>query len=186
MDADFEVFQDMLTNGRQEKGVYAEFYDKPIKTDEVKENGLPVFKNVCYVKIQLKDNRDVFDQRATQEYIHRFPVEYNRYLLSKKAMEDGTPLNQFSFLSSAQIEGCKFHGIFTVETLAGLSDEHTAALNLFDERAAAKKFIAFSKNNATITEFAKKEKEYKMEIARLKEIIKDLQASNAVAADSQL
>lgn len=177
MDADFSIFQDMLNNQRQEKGVYAEFYDKTIKTDEISAKGLPVFKSVTYIRIQLKDNHDVYDQKATPEYMRRFPVEYNRYLLSKKEIENGTPLNQFAFLTNSQLESCKYHGVFTVERLAELSDEHTAALNLINEREAAKKFLAISKNNTVIADFQKKEKEYKAEIKRLKQEIKDLQSS---------
>ena len=183
MDADFAMFQSMLNSGRQEEGVYAQFYDKTIKTNEIGENGLPVFKTVCYVKIELRDNRDVFDQKATPEYMQRFPVEYNRYLLSKKETEKGTPLDQFSFLNTAQLESCKYRGIFTVERLADLTDEQTAALNLTGEREAAKKFIAISKNNGAIADFNKKEKEYKAEIKKLKEQIKELQASRKEAKE---
>lgn len=179
MDLDFNMFQDMLNNQsqRQEKGVYAEFYDKTIKTEEVNEKGFPIFKSKVYVKIETKDNRDVFNQPATDEYIRRFPVEYNRYLLNKKEAVAGTPLNQFAFLTGAQYESCKYHGIFTVERLAELSDEQTEALDLNNEREAARKFIAISKNNAIIADFGKKEKEYKAEIKKLKEQIKELQAA---------
>ena len=174
MDADFQMFQEMLNNQQKETGVYAEFYDKAVKTEEFNEKGLPVFNTKTYVRIKLKDNHDVFDQPATNEHKRRFPVEYNRYLLAKKEVENGTPLEQFAFLTAGQLEDCKFHGIFTVERLADLSDEHTAALDLAAEREAAKKFIAVSQNNAAIADFSKKEKAYKAEIKKLKEQIKEL------------
>ena len=165
MDGEFAMFQEAINNQTSEKGVYAEFYDKP------------VFKSVLYVRIQLKDNADVFDQPAAESYIRRFPIEYNRYLMGKKAEQSGTPLTQFAFLSGAELEACKFRGIYTVEKLAELSDEHTKELNLQNEREAARKFIEISKNNKIIAEFAKKEKEYKAEIKELKEQIKELRAA---------
>lgn len=183
MDLDFGMFQEVLNNQNKEVGVYAEFYDKAIKTDEINEQGMPVFKNVLYIKIEMKDNRDVYDQPASKEYIRRFPVEYNRYLLNKKEMEKGTPLNQFAFLSAEQFESCKYHGIFTVERLAELTDEQTNMLNLNSEREAAKKFVAISKNNGKIADFNKKEKEYKDEIRALKEQIKELQAAKKEAKE---
>lgn len=174
---DFAMFQDMLNNQRQEKDVFATFYDKQVKTDTIGENGLPVFKTVTYVKIEIKDNRDVFNQPATKEYMMRFPVEYNRYLISKKERENGTPLSQFAFLSAAQLDECEHYGVFTVEKLADLTDEQAGHIGLTDERDAAKRFLDFAKNNAAIAEFNKKEKEYKAEIKELKQQIKELQAA---------
>ena len=183
MDGDFAIFQELLNNQKTEKGVFAEFYDKAVKTDEVNDKGLPVFITKTYVRIQTKDNHDVFDQPAKDEHIKRFPVEYNRYLLGKKEIENGTPLNQFAFLTVQQLESCKHHGIFTIERLAELNDEYTQALDLMAERDAAQKFIAISKNNTVIADFAKKEKAYKAEIKQLKEQIKELQAAKKEAKE---
>lgn len=174
---DFAMFQNMLNNQQQEKDVFATFYDKIVKTSAVGENGMPIFKTVLYIKIEVKNNRDVFDQPAGQEYIRRFPVEYNRYLISKKERENGTPLAQFAFLNTAQIEECEHYGIFTVERLAELTDEQAGSINIIDERDAAKRFLDFAKNNAAIAEFNKKEKAYKAQIKELQAQIKELQAA---------
>lgn len=183
MDGEFSMFQEAINNQSSEKGVYAEFYDKTVKTEHVNELGFPVFKNITYIRIQLKDNPDTYDQPAGQDYIRRFPVEYNRYLMGKKAEQDGTPLTQFAFLTGDELAMCKFHGIFTIEKLAELPDDKTHALNLFNEREAAKRFIEVSKNNKAIADYAKKEKEYKAEIKQLKEQIKELQAAKKEAKE---
>ena len=56
MDMDFAMFQQMLNQKETEKNVAARFYDKAVKTEEVAANGLPIFKNVTYIEIRLKDN----------------------------------------------------------------------------------------------------------------------------------
>lgn len=174
MEADFNLFQSMLNNQKAEDGVLAEFYDKTIKTNEFTDKGLPVFKTKTYIKIRLRDNNDVYDQPANDENIRRFPIEYNRYLLNKKEIENGTPLNQFAFLTSAQLDICNFRGIFTVERLANLTDEQASSLGLSEEKDLAVKFIEVSKDNSIIADFEKKEKAYKAEIKKLKAEIERL------------
>ena len=174
---DFAMFQNMIDNSKREDGVFARFYDRAIKTSEVSDNGFPKFVNKTFVEIRVKDNADVFNQPASDEYVRRFPVEYNRYLLEKKQVEDGTPLNMFAFLTAAQYETCKTRGIFTVEVLSGIEDERAKALNLEQEKALAVKFVEGAKNNKAIADFAKKEKEYKAKIKKLEEEIKALKAA---------
>jgi hypothetical protein len=174
---DFAMFQNMIDNSKREEGVVARFYDRPIKSSEIGNNGLPMFIDKTFVEIRVKDNADVFNQPASEEYIRRFPVEYNRYLLEKKQITEGTPLNMFAFLTAAQFETCKSRGIFTVEVLAGIEDERAKALNLEQEKALAVKFMEGAKGNKAIAEFAKKEKEYKAKIKKLEEEIKALKAT---------
>ena len=69
----------MVQNHNPQDGIAARFYDKAIKTDNISKDGLPIFINRCFVEIRIKDNNDeVFDQPATADKIHRFPVEYAR------------------------------------------------------------------------------------------------------------
>ena len=175
MDADFYMFQNMLNNAGKENGVVAEFYDKAVKTDKINDKGFPVFDNVTFVRIRCKDNPDVFDQPAYEKHFKRFPVEYSRFLLAKKETENGTPLNQFAFLSAEQLEACKYRGIFTVERLAELEDERAKDLGLAEEKVLAQKFIAVSSNNKAIADFENKEKEYQAKIKELEDKIKELE-----------
>lgn len=177
MDFDFNMFHDIAEDRQRNTGVVAEFYDKQIKTNEINDKGFPVFKTKLYVRIRTTDNPDIYDQPASQDNISRFPVEYNRYLISKKEIENGTPLNQFAFLTVEQIEDCRHRGIFTVERLAELTEEQARALQLDIERAAAVRFVAISKNNAVIAEFNKKEEAYKAQIKALQEKIDYLMAA---------
>lgn len=179
MDIDFAVFQQIASQTQDEKNVAARFYDKAVKTSEVSENGLPIFKNVTYVEIRLKDNStEVFNQPATEEKIKRFPKEYALYKLSKEQAKDGTPLEQFSFLTAAEIATCKNRGIFTVEALAGLDFDKVNSLGLQNEHVLAQMFLEEAGINVKLKKFADREKEYQEKIRALEEKISALEAKN--------
>lgn len=176
MDFDFALFQQIVDATNDDKNVAARFYDKAVKTDAVTENGLPVFKNVTYVEIRLKDNStEVFNQPATEAKIKRFPREYALYKLSKEQIKDGTPLEQFAFMTAAEVATCKNRGVFTVEALAGLSDDKVKDLCLQNEHELACIFLKNAKENTAVAEFAHRETAYKQEIAVLKDKISALQ-----------
>ncbi len=171
---DFSTYQKLIEQHktRQDDNVIARFYDKTIKTSEVDNNGIPKFKTVCYCEIRIKDNTtEIYDQPATQDKIERFPVEYARYSLAKKKTENGTPLEQFAFLTASEIETCKYRGIFSIEDLANMSEEHAKDLNLNAEVNLAKQFITNSKRIKNAIDFSEIEADYKSQIADLKERI---------------
>ena len=170
MDIDFALFRQMAENSENNRNVAAHFYDKAVKTDKISACGLPVFKNVTYVEIRLKDNNtEVFNQPASEEKIRRFPQEYALYQAAKKQISEGTPLNQFAFLSSAEIATCQNRGIFTVEALAALDAEKAEGLDLEREQHLAKLFLEQAKATNCVAMFAQREKEYLRRIEKLEE-----------------
>lgn len=175
MDFDFALFRQIADNMNNDKNVAARFYDKAVKTTEVNSCGLPIFKNVTYVEIRLKDNNtEVFNQPASKEKIERFPKEYALYKMAKQQIKDGSPLEQFAFLSAAEIATCKNRGIFTVEALAGLEEEKVQALGLQSEHDLAVIFMRNAKSNNEVADFARKESEYKNKIAEYQEKVETL------------
>jgi len=172
MDMDFAMFQRLINHADEEQNIAARFYDKAVKTENVGKNGLPVFKNVTYVEIRIKDNStEIFNQPATAEKIKRFPREYAFYKMSKEKQKQGSPLEQFAFLTAAEIETCKNRGIFTVEELAKLDFEKVQNLGLENEHILARIFLENAEKNANIADFAVKEKKYEAKITELKEEI---------------
>lgn len=170
MDIDFAMFRQVADDRNDERNVAARFYDKAVKTDKTTANGLPVFKNVTYVEIRLKDNNtEVFNQPASPEKIRRFPKEYNLYLSAKKQVEEGTPLNQFAFLTASEIATCGSRGIFTVEALAGLDTDKVNSLGLENEHHLAELFLQAAKSADAVAEFARREADYLQQIEKLKD-----------------
>lgn len=168
---DFATYQNLIDQTKQhcDDGVIAKFYDRLIKTDQTTKDGLPIFKSICYCEIRLRDNTsEIFDQPADSEKINRFPVEYARYQLAQTKTKDGTPLEEFAFLRSSEIEACKYRGVFSVEELADLSDEHAAELGLKEEVIKARQFITQSRKIKQGMDFATQEKKYLKQISELK------------------
>lgn len=174
---DFATYQNLINQNkhRQDNSLSVRFYDKPIKTDKLNDNGIPVFKSVCYCEIRIKDNTtEIFDQPATKDKIERFPIEYARYQMMKEKTIQGTPLEMFAFLSTTEIETCKYRGIFTVEALADLTQEQAQKLQLSKEYETAKKFVSFAKNIKNMTTINEIEQKYQKQITGLEEQIKKL------------
>ena len=181
MEFDYALFKQIADNKNDDHNVAARFYDKAVKTTEVNDNGLPIFKNVTYVEIRLKDNNtEVFNQPANLDKIQRFPREYALYKMAKEQIKEGTPLEQFAFLTAAEVATCKNRGVFTVEALAGLTEEKVKSLSLQNEHKLAKIFMQNAKSNNRVADFARKESEYKDKIAEYRERIKNIIDENNI------
>lgn len=178
MDLDYEMFNSYLKGNREESNVFARFYDKWIKTAEVQENGMPKYVQRLYVEIKVKGNPDIVDKLANERDFIRFPREYAIYKNKAEKIKEGTPLNQFAFLDVRQIDMCDRYGIWTVEALAGLSDEQAKEINLTDEKAKAISFMEFAKHNDVIAEYEEKIKKLNAKIAKLEDENKALKAKN--------
>lgn len=177
MDFDYALFRRVADNISDDRNVAARFYDKAVKTDKVNGSGLPLFKNVTYVEIRLKDNNtEVFDQPATTEKIKRFPREYALYKLAKEQAQDGTPLEQFAFMTAAEVATCKNRGVFTVEKLAELNAQQCLQLGLEREHELAELFLANAQDNKKVSDFMRKEEDYKAQIRALQQKIDNLQS----------
>jgi len=175
---DFATFEKIAKNTTSEEGVATRFYDRAVKTGEVGENGLPKFAMICFCEIRIKDNNsEVYDQPATEEKIRRFPAEYAYYQLSKKQVENGTPLEQFAFLNAAEVESLKLRGIFTVEALSEMPKDKAVQFGIENEQALALKFLEQAKGNKTIADWRKKEEGYLQKIKSLELEIEALKQS---------
>ncbi|MBQ9090205.1 MAG: hypothetical protein IJY58_04065 [Alphaproteobacteria bacterium] len=167
---EFNTFQSIISSQHTETDTFARFYDKSVKTHDVNpKTGLPVFKDVCYVEIRIKNNNtDIYDQPATPEKIARFPEAYHRYQLTKEKCQEGAPLEHFSFLTSSQINTLKCHGILTVEKLAGLSDQQARDLDVCAEKASAQHFLNLAQQTLTQEQWEKKYQTLQQQIEMLK------------------
>lgn len=153
--------------------VFAKFYDRMVKTDQINQKtGLPIFKEVCFVEVRIKNNStDVVDQPATQENIRRFAPQYQLYLQSKEKEKKGTSLSLFAFLTIEEQETLKSHGIFTLEEFVALPKDKVQSLNLIEEQKKAKSFVKSHKNQAVINELRKENETLKAKIASLEALL---------------
>ena len=108
--------------------------------------------------------------------IKRFPQEYARYRLSKQQVQDGTPLEQFAFLSLAEVDALKCRGIYTVEALAAMPLEKSAALGVDKERDLALRFMEQAKGNSALAAWQQTEEKYLSRIKQLEAEVNSLRA----------
>ena len=172
----FEVFSNMLQNQRSDNNVFAKFHKKWVKTGNVKENGLPEFVEKLYIEIKIKGNTDVVDRPVNETDMMRFPREYAFFKNKEVKTKDGTPLNQFAFLTVPELDACDNRGIFTVEDLAAITDEQAQDMNLTDAKELAIKFLQMAKDNQAIAKFEAQIKKLKAENEKLKDEIKALKS----------
>lgn len=158
--------------------LFAKFYDRLIKTNETNpETGLPIFKEVCFVEIRIKNNMtDIVDQPATEDKIRQFPTEYQHYLRAKQQIKDGTDLKVFAFLSPKEIASLNAHGIFTLESFIALEKQKVQDLQLEIEWQKAKDFIRLNKSGFDITSLEAEIATLKLENERLKERVSAFEA----------
>ncbi len=176
MDSDFFTFKNVIENANVEKDTFARFYDRSVKTNEINpKTGVPIYKDVCYVEIRIKNNNtDIYDQPASEEKKARFPMEYRQYLKEKENRSEGTALENFSFLTASQINTLKFHQIDTLEKLSALTPEQASDLDIVNEYHQAQNFLAGAKKQFDVTKWQEK-------VTFLTQKIQELEASLKVA-----
>lgn len=174
---DFNSFNNFAVHNHSEEGIAARFYDRTVKTAKLDNHGFPIFEEVCFCEIRLKDNlSEVFDQPATEDKKRRFSAEYAHYLQARKQVQIGTPLEQFAFLSKPEVEALKVRGIYSIEALSELDDAKAADLGVTKERDLAQKFKQQAEGNLNLSRWQKQEEDYKARIHRLEEDIQSLRA----------
>lgn len=171
------------------KGDYAHvtprFYEDTIKTDQIDENGLPVFRTIEYVELLIagdKGNAPV--KRVTDAVKQQFPDQYARWKATKvnpDMIGDGIPLSLWPIIPKEMAKALEYINVFTVQQLAGIDDNAISkpgAIGLRDMREKAKAFIESSKSAAPIARLEVENKGLKERIGMLESQIEQLLAAH--------
>jgi len=152
----------------------------PTKT---KEHGREIYDDIVHIKLLAPgDQKTITLQPADAAYKRRFPRAYASYeARTKGAKESGTALVMWPPISRGMSFTLMASGIRTVETLAGLSDEH---LNRFpgpvrELRDKAVAFLRMAEDTAAVTRAAGEKTELLNQIASLQAQINALQQASA-------
>lgn len=172
--------------------LHAQFYSKPVKQNFLTEKeGRPIFKDVDFVKIHTPGNQlNIIDVAVREEHKLRFPMQWARYQNGKKGDEQtiGTPLSQWPILTPAQVEELRGLKFFTVEAIAGASDERIAQIGMcvgmapsaFRDRA--KRFLTVAKDSAETEKFVDEIKKRDEQITEMQAKLDKLLASGAAGS----
>jgi hypothetical protein len=98
-----------------------------------------------FVRISIVGDPSIFEGRATQEHIQRFPKAWDAYRQGiAEAEPEGTPLTEVPGLTAEQARAYKAKGVRTAEELAGLSDIAAKSLGMraLTLRKAAQNLVA--------------------------------------------
>lgn len=162
------------------------FYKKAIQsTHRTTQEGRPIFEDRVMVRIMTPGNAlNIVETFAREEHKKRFPLQWAHFQQGQSgdSREIGTPVNQWPLLTPAQAEELKAVKFYTVEQIAGASDEQLQKLQMvvgqspFTLRDKAKAYLAAAAGTALPQLQAE-------ELAKRDQQIADLQATVARLAE---
>jgi hypothetical protein len=160
------------------------FYKKSVLNKiKTKEKGRKIFEDVEYVSIKAPfDQTSKVDKPVTEEIKQRFNVLWGRYKLKNENKAIGTPLDLLTFLSPAQADNLKVHGVETVEQLAVLSEQ--GIKQIVHGRDLVNKAKHFLEGEHYIKKLEKENEELKKEIENIKKPKRARKIKNDVTIDS--
>jgi len=156
----------------------ARFYKKAVKNNfKSKQEGRPIFEDKIYVEYYAAGQTQLkMDVPAYDHHMQRFAKQWAYYQSTQK--EDGggagTPLSQWPILSPADVENLRGMKIFTIENIAGLSDNGLSVLGMglagmaaHVLRARAQAYLGAAKDSALPQKQAEDIEAMKKQIADL-------------------
>lgn len=161
-----------------DKKLYVQFYKRAVMNATKSDaEGRPIFDERDFVRILVPGSKDVLDVRADQQYINRFPTQWQKYQNQQQQAVSGTPLEAWPALSVGMVAELKALNVYTVEQLAALSDsagQKMQAFHMLKQRAQAFLDAAAgdSKNSQLAAELQRRDEE----IDILKKQMADLMA----------
>lgn len=148
------------------------FYSKPIQNNfESTRQGRPIFADSDMVRIMTPGNQlNIIDTLAREEHKQRFPIQWARYQNKSGEQLVGTPVDQWPPLTRAQAEELKGLKFFTVEQIAGCSDEQAQRMGMMGPtlRKQAAAWLAKASDMSLVTAQAAELKKRDDELAAMK------------------
>lgn len=167
--------------------LHVRFYTRTVHQPfESEKQGRPIFKEVVFVKIHTPGNQlNVIDVPADDSHKTRFRQQWDAFSRGKMGDEQitGTPLAQWPQITASQAEELRALKFFTVEQIAGASDERInqigmcAGMSPYAFRDKAKRFLDFAKGVAEVNSQSEELKKRDAEIAELRAQMQELMAN---------
>jgi hypothetical protein len=121
------VNADLAGGGRQfEAGGVRPIFKMKVVEDKAKSlaTGEPHFKDVEYVELRIPgDRNNIPEVPVTDAHRRIYRDAYKHWKETKQNPLSGRPLEELPGIVGSQIETLRYHGVHSIEDLAGLSDE---------------------------------------------------------------
>lgn len=169
--------------------LFVKFFDMecPNEFKSIQE-GRPVKEMRTMVHIETPGNQlSIIETFAHEGHQKRFPQQWAHYMNTKNNSESiqGTMLSDWPLLNSAQVTELKYFKFYTVEQVAGASDEqigHTgmiSGMSPYAFREKAKLYLKAAADNALVNKQDEQIKAQAAENARLAEEMRQMKAQMA-------
>ncbi len=108
------------------------FYIRPFHLKKKSEiEGRPIFEDREYVEIVIPGQpKNIVDCQVTDQHKRRWPKSYAAFKAGQSAPINGTPLEQWAYLTKSQVEVYKQLGFRSVEDIAQASDSAKSAMGI--------------------------------------------------------
>lgn len=189
-DAMNEFEEHLSTRGRfaSDKGVQARFFNKPILDEEASaKKGRRIYKEVVFIQIMVPGmTNNTVERKATDEDKQRFRTLYVRFMETGESTDDGTPLDQVTWLDRAQVEELALFRIRTVEALAHVSDDACGRMaGLYDLKRRAQAFLEKAEKEAPFTQMAARNEELESQVKALQTQMQELIKASKAAPKAE-
>ncbi len=159
--------------------MYVRFYMKSIQNMyETEKQGRSIFFDVPFVEIMIPGNQlSIVDTPVREPHKKRFPKQWMVFQNSQSADQvSGTRVEEWPAITRSQAEELKGLKFFTVEQIAGASDEQIQRLgmNATMLRQKAKAFLGQAKDTALAQSQAAELQKRDQEITDLKNMVNRL------------
>lgn len=126
-DGDITSYQPRDARGRLrgDERLIVKFASAPVKSIPASEaEGRPIYQDRTFISIKTPgDQYSVIQTMATDAHFERFPLDYQRFLEGRSAVQHGTPLSEMPSISASQVKELEGVDIHTVEVLSEVGDE---------------------------------------------------------------
>lgn len=163
-------------------GLHVEFYIESVqRAFKSEEAGRPIFEDVEFIKILIPGDKNYSVEReANKADFDRFPLEYARFKNGMKEAEQaiGTPLSQWPAMSRSMAKEFNAMNVFTVEQLAGMSDQGKQAFGMgaLEWSVKAKAYLDAAGGGAAIEKYAAENETLKRDMETMRQEIAELSA----------
>ena len=134
---------------------------------ESKIAGVPIFKDLHMVRIQIPGQRDEVVRPVTDADKQRWPRLWERYERGVAQTPDGVPIGEFATATEAEREALRQLGVQTVEQAAGLGDDVAAKMRIQALKRKASEFLKLRSDLSKTDALNKKIEELERKIKEL-------------------
>ena len=172
-----------------DSALHVEFrHDKLLNEFRSQQEGRPIYDWMDFVRISVPGNNlSVIDRPAHNGDKMRFPLHWARYEQSKETpgQVEGTPIDQWALIGRDQAETLRYFKFFTVESIAGASDQMItrlgsgAGMDPFTLRTKAQAYLQAAKVAAEGVNREDELRKRDEQIAKQQEMLEAMQAQLA-------